>query len=270
MARAPNSTSADALRTFLRPQRLLWILAGIAVLLALAFMFVLVPAIERARNSGTKFNCRGRLKRVGIAMYNYADQNGGRFPDLDSSGPGDPPQSWRIAVLPFLGHEKLHSTYSPPLTWEAVANRPTAQAKLWEMSCPLNNFSTDELGRRYTDFAAVSGPQTAFPGGKGMEIEAISKADGLSQTTLLGECCGLNIVWTEPRDIDTAKQKIGINLAGDGPHRSSSILSSSHRGGAFVVFADGDVRFLSEKIDQNVLKALTTATGGEPLPNDYK
>jgi prepilin-type processing-associated H-X9-DG protein len=53
---------------------------------------------------------------------------------------------------------------------------------------------------------------------------------------------------------------------GDGPHRSSSILSSPHRGGAYVVFADGHVEFLSDKIDPNVLKALTNATGGENLP----
>jgi prepilin-type processing-associated H-X9-DG protein len=83
---------------------------------------------------------------------------------------------------------------------------------------------------------------------------------------LLGECSGLNIVWTEPRDIDTSKQRIGINFPGGRPGWSSSILSSYHRGGAYAGFADGSARFLSEKIDPKVLHALTTATGGEKLP----
>ena len=86
---------------------------------------------------------------------------------------------------------------------------------------------------------------------------------------MLGECSGLNIVWTEPRDIDTSKQKIGINLPGDRPGTSSSILSSYHRGGAYVTFADGHVQFLSETIDPKVLQALTTATGGEKVTDDY-
>jgi prepilin-type processing-associated H-X9-DG protein len=100
-------------------------------------------------------------------------------------------------------------------------------------------------------------------------LDVLSNADGLSQTILLGECSGLIIVWTEPRDIDASKQKIGINLPGDRPRTSSSILSSYHPGGAYVVFADGRVLFLSEKIDPKVLQALTTATGGEEIDDGY-
>jgi hypothetical protein len=118
---------------------------------------VVVPAIKRARDSGTHFTCQGRLKRVGIAIHYFAEQNGGRFPDLDSARPGDPPLSWRVALLPFLDRESLYAEYSPTLAWDAPANRPTAQVKLEEMSCPSNDFSTDELGRRYTAVAAVSG-----------------------------------------------------------------------------------------------------------------
>jgi hypothetical protein len=94
-------------------------------------------------------------------------------------------------------------------------------------------------------------------------LDAIQKADGLAHTILLGECTALKIVWTEPRDIDTSKQRMGINS-------TSSILSSPHRGGAFVVFADGRVKFLSEEIDPKTLEALTTATGGENIPHDFE
>ena len=94
----------------------------------------------------------------------------------------------------------------------------------------MHELPADDSGRLYTAFAAVSGPETAFPGGKALTFDAIQKADGLAHTILLGECTALKIVWTEPRDIDTSKQKMGINS-------TSSIFSSPHRGGAFVVTA---------------------------------
>ena len=65
-----------------------------------------------------------------------------------------------------------------------------------------------------------------------------------------------------------SKQKIGINLPGDRPRFSSSILSSYRSGGAHVAFADGHVRFLSEKIDPKVLQSLTTATGSNNVPGE--
>jgi hypothetical protein len=115
----------------------------------------------------------------------------------------------------------------------------------------------------------MSGPRTAFPAENPLSLDAIRNADGWAHTILFGECTGLRIVWTEPRDIDTSKQEIGITSTRSSP-AASSILSSPHRGGAFVVMADGSIKFLSETIDRSVLKALTTATGGEDIPRDFQ
>ncbi|HEY3968433.1 MAG TPA: DUF1559 domain-containing protein [Planctomycetaceae bacterium] len=104
---------------------------------------------------------------------------------------------------------------------------------------------------------------TAFPKSQALPPEQIT--DGKSTIILFGEASGLNIVWTEPRDIDTARLPVGINLPGCRRGDSHGTLSSYHRGGANVVFADGRVKYLSEQIDPSVLKALLTATGGEAV-----
>jgi prepilin-type processing-associated H-X9-DG protein len=210
--------------------------------------------------------CRPHLKELAIAMHNYAEMNDRTFPDSVSGEPGKPGHSWRVTMMPFVYAPGSLASFSPEATWDAPENLALGRTHFRVLWCSENPFRTDESGRYFSAFAAVTGPQTIFPDQKGIRFADFT--DGISHTILIGECSGLNIVWTEPRDIDVSKQKIGINLPGDRPRYSSSILSSYHRGGAHVVFADGHVRFVSEKIDPKVLQALTTATGAEQIPED--
>ncbi len=89
--------------------------------------------------------------------------------------------------------------------------------------------------------------------------------DGLANTLAVTEATGLNIVWTEPRDAELGRNPLGINLAGDETSASRGIASSWHEGLVNAAMADGSVRSLSENIDPQVLKALTTISGGEPV-----
>ena len=212
--------------------------------------------------------CRHHLKNTVIAAQNWAAINENRLPNSVVEPAGDPPHSWRVAILAYDDRPDLPRLYRMDAEWDAAVNQPIAQARVWMFQCEANPFPADAAGRYYTNYAAVTGPNTAFPGGKGVTVEGISRSDGMAQTILFGECSGLNIVWTEPRDIDVSKQKIGINLPGDRPRYSSSILSSYHPGGAHVAFADGRVQFLSEKIDPKVLKAMTTVADIEETEED--
>jgi prepilin-type processing-associated H-X9-DG protein len=218
--------------------------------------------------------CENNLRNPTFAFMNAAASRIDKLEDTVVADREHPPQSWRLNMLDYMEREfdqdgygiSTRGNYAFDQEWDAPANLPVARVHKSQYSCPWNLSPTDSAGRYFADYAAVTGPDTAFPDGKGMHLDDIANADGLSQTMLLGECSGLNIVWTEPRDIDTSKQKIGVNLPSDRPGWSSSILSSYHRGGAYAAFADGRVRFISEKINPKVLHALTTATGGENLP----
>jgi hypothetical protein len=124
--------------------------------------------------------------------------------------------------------------------------RPPRQ-RLNAYVCPSNTYPVDDAGRHYTAYGLMTGAGSAFPEWRGLSVSDIPS----SSSTLMGvETCGLNIVWTEPRDVFVTELPDGVNLPGKEPLSSFGWLSSYHMGGTHVGTVDGSVRFLSEKIDQ--------------------
>ena len=83
--------------------------------------------------------------------------------------------------------------------------------------------------------------------------------DGTSNTIMFVEIKNSGIHWAEPRDLDFATMSFRIN----DPSRKG--ISSDHPGGAFAVFADGSVRFITDDVDPKIVKALITINGGEDV-----
>ena len=83
--------------------------------------------------------------------------------------------------------------------------------------------------------------------------------DGMSRTILVVETSRAPCPWTSPEAVVDLSR--GINL----PSALSQGASSNHPGGAFALFAGGEVRFLSDKIDTTTLRALCTMAGGETV-----
>ena len=107
----------------------------------------------------------------------------------------------------------------------------------------------------------VTGPGSFSAGTRSIVPHDIK--DGAANTLAVVEASGLNVVWTEPRDFDVARQPVGVNLKGLGRTDSPGLMSSYHQAGAQGAFADGSVRFINENIDPRVLKALTTIDSGD-------
>lgn len=243
-------------------------LSGAAIGAVLFFPAIsLVVPWEQGQGSSRRTQCRHQLRMIYLAMKAWHDREG-RLPDTNIAEPDQPPLSWRVALLPDLDQPILRRKYDDERSWDDTANLEVAKQSFMGFLCPGEIEMRDEHGHWFTSYFLITGPKTAFPRGKGISFDAIT--DGRSQTLLVTEAGGQNIVWTEPRDLDVARDPISVSHLTwtHQPTPSPGILSSYHTGrGAHAVFADGSVKFISEQIDPAVLKALTTSTGGETIPD---
>lgn len=236
--------------------------AGILIFILL--WACMIPAFSGAREAARRTQCRNNLKLIGLAFHNYHDVHEA-FPPLLL---GYPTYSWRLEMIPYLMSSPLYSEYDFEKKWNEGTNDRIAKTELKYYQCPSNPFLADERDYPTTAYVGLFGAETPLQPNKSRSMRSMS--DGTSNTMLIVEACGLHIPWCEPRDVDLSETKLAINAPGKELGRSDGALSSYHQGGTQVVFADGAVRFLSEEIDPTVLKALTTATGGEAIdPQDF-
>lgn len=233
----------------------------LAVLVVGFTYLALLPGIGGHREASKRSQCKNNLKQIGLSFHTWHEWHD-RFPDALSQETG-PPRSWRVELLPDLDQQLAYNSYNKFIPWDVAPNSQMAKLHIDVLSCPSIPVSQqmDAEGNSYTAYAALIGPHTAFPEGRGLPIRQFT--DGTSNTILIVEACGQQIVWTEPRDILVRPENIGINLPGERKYHSPANWSSYHAGGAHTLLTDGSVRFLSNKTDPAVLEALITRDGGE-------
>lgn len=223
------------------------------------FALMATPFMSPRRRTARPPYCLNNMRQVGIGLHNFASSNEGRLPPPTIS---DPPMSWRVALLPAFDQSRLLKTYRKDLRWNVEPNASLSRLKQECYLCPDRQPQHDVLGRFYSSFALITGPETIFPPEGPLTLDEVGEGDGTSNTLLLVEACHQNIVWSEPRDLDlTPVSKNGSNKQ-EAPNLKS-LMSWHHQGGSNVIFADGSARHLSKNIDPKVLKALTTPRNGD-------
>ncbi|MBA3312529.1 MAG: DUF1559 domain-containing protein [Planctomycetota bacterium] len=159
---------------------LLVVISIIAVLIALV-----APAVQSARRAARKLQCLNNMRNVGLAIQNFASQNGGKLPtthnDFDGAGP-DRFQSWPRQLLRLLDQPAIDREIA---TMEAGTGVPASStiSYLQVFACPddQNNYQQPgglsyvlNAGLMHPDAwgAAASGPtavqHTLSGGGPGL------------------------------------------------------------------------------------------------------
>ncbi len=120
---------------------LLVVIAIIAVLIAL-----LLPAVQQARESARRTQCKNNLKQIGLAIHTYHDTHI-RFPGNGmQNGWG---HNWIVSILPFADQAALYNNWvfdGPDSGWHDGYG--SANAKNYEnkqiawMICPSNPIPT--------------------------------------------------------------------------------------------------------------------------------
>ena len=218
---------------------------------------LLVPAVQAAREAARRVQCTNNLKQIGLALHNYEAANHCFPPAFIPDENGKPMHSWRVLILPYIEEQALYREYRFDEPWDSPHNSALAARMPSIYHCP----SEGETDGIETSYAMIVGPH-AFSDGPTLRKMA-DITDGLSNTIMVAEASGAGINWLEPRDLDVERMTFQMRSTNDPQEPNSSDISSSHPGVANVVLGDGSVRSLSDTLDTEALKAMTTIDGGE-------
>lgn len=211
---------------------------------------LLLPAIQMAREAARRTQCTNNLNQIALAMHNYHSAYGSFPPAYIADENGKPIHSWRVLILPFLEAQGLYDQYDFSQPWDSAQNQLLAAQMPVVFACPSDSTG----GGTTTNYLAVVGPETIFPGAKSVSIQQIT--DGTSNTIMVVEAEGGSVNWLEPTDIDIDELT----------NRQSG---SYHPGGYNVGLADGSVQYLTDSMLSEQLRSMATAAGGEEIPPTF-
>ncbi|HEY1376346.1 MAG TPA: DUF1559 domain-containing protein [Gemmataceae bacterium] len=115
---------------------LLVVIAIIAILIGL-----LLPAVQRVRETANRTKCTNNLKQIGLAMHNYHDANG-RFPPGISGH-----FNYIFYILPFIERSDLAARFNmslPANYWNTGTNLAGTKNEIPLLLCP--SVPSDRMG----------------------------------------------------------------------------------------------------------------------------
>jgi len=171
------------------------------------------------------------------------------LPDED----GRPMTSWRTLILPHLEQQRLYDKYDETKPWDDPANAMVRETAIEIYRSPRDPQDDSLL----TNYLAVTGERAMFPGSEGRQLSDVR--DGTSSTIMVVEVLNSDVQWSEPRDLDMNNYR---RVAEGADPAATNVIP--RRG--VVLFADGSVHRLNEKVTREMLRMYFTAAGGERAP----
>jgi hypothetical protein len=215
-----------------------WLL-GACALLGLAIIIGLSHAVRTLNRAARRVNHRNNLKQIWLALYNFHDTYSGLPLAVRKDKAGRPLCSWRFQTLPFLESWMGSPAMEFGEPWDSPANQYWAELRI-RVYCWSEEDSAEKL---HTNVVAVTGPGTPF----GDDLQKrVQDMDG--GTIILVEISHSGIHWMAPGDLtlDSIPESLVQGLEGDGFH---------------VLFADGQIWFLSADVPLEDVKKFFTIDG---------
>lgn len=258
---------------------LLAVLAIIGTLIGL-----LLPAVQRARESARTMQCSNNLKQMGVALANY-EQAKKRFPPGNDQI-GSRLHAWSSFILPFLEQSAVSDRIDYTKPWDdPTSNLSKVDVTIPTYVCPsgVKQFPGKQdyggiLGAYIKPNGEALSPLTTRDEHGGilyatdadykLSATAASVSDGLSRTLLVAEAVDREMAgaaddhvhgdacWACGNNCFPLNSRVINDPSVDG-------FRSVHFGGLNGLYGDGHISFLSDRLDVRVLIAICTRAGGE-------
>ncbi len=261
---------------------LLVVIAIIAILIGL-----LLPAVQKVRESAARTKCQNNLKQLGLGCHLYQDTYKKLPPGWLTTGVAEAPSpgwTWATLIMPYIEQGNLYTSMGvdaktpngPNNAANSVGAMQTKVAiyrcpsdtmsdtnPLWSVTLPSGNVQA--ATNNYVCNRAVFGPNRTTTGTTGimdqLSIEGIR--DGASNTILIGErdgTFGVGALLVRGSSASNYYGMMGAVLNEKPPVGTAQwgtgdaqryCFSSLHTGGFQFVMGDGRVIFLRDSIGNN-------------------
>jgi hypothetical protein len=188
------------------------------------------------------------LKQIGLAMHNYHDT----FNHLPTAAicdkDGKPLLSWRVAILPFIEHDKLYKEFRLDERWDSAHNKKLLSRMPWIYKAVRAKSADDE-----TYYRVFTGNHAMFDMKQKINLAHIT--DGLSNTFMVVEA-GDAVPWTKPEELEYDPKKKLPDLGG------------MFDGDFHALFGDGVVRLFRKGKKESSLRRLIVRDDGEIITDE--
>ncbi len=262
---------------------LLVVIAIIAILIA-----ILVPAVQKVRETAARMTCKNNLKQFGLALHGFHDTNR-KFPPgytMNVSGgiESGPGWGWGAYLLEHLDQGPLHSKINFGIDITAAVHTGPRTTKLPVFVCPTDDY----LGT----FTPPSGSVTLAHGGyvgvfgsnaididpgagngiffRNSEVCMSHISDGTSNTLMVGERCTrrFTATWAGVLAGIPEAQALVLGTCDHPPNDPKGHMedfASLHAIGVNFLYGDGTVRTINNTINPLVYQSLATRAGNEAV-----
>jgi hypothetical protein len=219
----------------------------------LALFGLIFPFVQNVREAAASMESKTKLTTIGIGMHNYASLHNSQLPGhaIYSNTTNKPLLSWRVALLPYIGHDALYKQFKLDEPWDSPTN-----IKLLEKMPDVYAHPADGVAKKgYTYYQVFVGEPGTFPTPifqkKFNVYNLANMPDGTSNTILVVEASKA-VPWTAPEDIP-----YGPNI----PLPKLGVTKSRVN----FLFADTMVKTAHPMVNEKSLRPAILADDGLPL-----
>jgi hypothetical protein len=212
----------------------------ICVLVSLAVIIGLFHAVRKVNRMARRVNHRNDLRQIMLTLANFNNTYDGLPPAVRKDKTEQPLCSWRFQTLPFLQSWMGSPAMEFGEPWDSQANQYWANLRIRTYCWSSEEGSPEPF---HTNVVAVTGPGTPFGDDRQNRLQDMDRA-----TILVVEIAHSGIHWMAPWDLSLDKIP-------------ESLVHGVDREGFHVLFADGQVWFLSADVPLEEVQKFFTIEG---------